>query len=75
MGFSIRTLSDYDSFYVVDIGSSRVKALFCELQNGELQIRAHASMRQSKKYVIDGEIADIRGVCETVHKALAKVSE
>ncbi len=60
MGFSIRTLSEYDRFFVVDIGSSRVKVLLCELANGELKILGKASTRQSKKLTIDGEIADLR---------------
>lgn len=75
MGFSIRTLSEYDRFFVVDIGSSRVKVLLCELANGELKIIGKASTRQSKKYTINGEIADLRGVSESVHKTVLKLSQ
>ena len=75
MGFQIRALAQADRFYVIDIGSSRIKILLCSLVSGELQIDAYTSIRQSKKNSINGEIADLQGVTDTIQKALEKLGE
>ncbi len=74
MGFQIRALTQADRFYVIDIGSSRIKVLLCSLVSGELQIDDQVSVRQSKKHSISGEISDLQGVAHTVKKALDKIS-
>lgn len=75
MSFKLKPLSDYDRFVVIDIGSSRVKALVCSIEGGELKICGKASTRQSKKNVISGEIADLSAVSDTVRRTILKAAE
>jgi len=75
MSFALRSLSDYDQFVAVDIGASRIKVLVCTIEGGELKILARASMRQSRKHIIAGEISDIAGVSEAVKRTILKAAE
>ena len=75
MSFSLHSLSEYDRFVAVDIGSSRIKALICGIEAGELKILAKASMRQSRKHIMGGEIADLAGVSESVKRTILKAAE
>lgn len=52
MPFRIQSISEFDRFLVVDIGTSRVKALVCSIESGEVKILSHASIRQSKRNFI-----------------------
>jgi cell division ATPase FtsA len=60
MGFQIKTLSENDRFFVIDIGSTRIKVLLCELEEGKLNILEHASIRQSRKHMFGGDISDLQ---------------
>jgi cell division ATPase FtsA len=73
MGFQIKTLTENDRFFVVDIGTSRIKVLLCELDSGILKILEHTSIRQSRKHMQGGNIADLQGVSESLRKSISKL--
>jgi len=75
MGFQIRTLSENDRFFVVDIGSTRIKVMLCELDSGNLSVLEHASIRQSRKHMFGWDISDLQGVSETLQKAIGKIEK
>jgi len=75
MGFQIKTLSENDRFFVIDIGSTRIKVLLCELEDGKMSILEHASIRQSRKHMYGGDISDLQGVSEALQKALHKIEK
>lgn len=75
MSFKISNIVDYNQFIALDIGTSKIKVLICSIEGGELRILGSAIMRQSKKNIIDGEIADLYGVSETIKKAITKAGE
>ncbi len=75
MAFKISNIVDYNQFIALDIGTSKIKVLICSIEWGDLKILGSAIMRQSKKNIIDGEIADLYGVSETIKKAISKAGE
>lgn len=75
MSFKFKPLSEYDRFVAVDIGAYRVKVLVCSVEAGELKIHGRASIRQSKKNVISGEIADLAAVSDVVRRTILKAAE
>lgn len=75
MSFKISNIVDYNQFIALDIGTSKIKVLICSIEEAELKILGSAIMRQSKKNIIDGEIADLYGVSETIKKAINKAGE
>lgn len=75
MSFKISTVIDYNRFIAIDIGASKIKALICAIENGELTILGSSLYRQSKKNSVDGEISDLYGVSESIKKAIAKAGE
>lgn len=75
MSFKISTVVDYHQFIALDIGTSKIKVLICSIEGGELRILGSSITRQSKKNIIDGEIADLYGVSETIKKAIGKAGE
>lgn len=70
MPFSISNIVDYNRFIALDIGSSKIKVLICSIESGELRVLGSAIVRESKKNIIDGEIADLYGVSESIKKAI-----
>lgn len=75
MSFKISNIIDYNQFIALDIGTSKIKVLICSIEGGELKVLGSAIMRQSKKNIIDGEIADLYGVSETIKKTISKAGE
>lgn len=75
MSFKISNIVDYNRFIALDIGTSKIKVLICSIEGGGLRVLGSAIMRQSKKNIIDGEIADLYGVSETIKKAINKAGE
>ncbi len=75
MSFKISHIVDYNQFIALDIGTSKIKVLVCSIEWGKTKIVGSAIMRQSKKNIIDGEIADLYGVSETIKKAIGKAWE
>lgn len=75
MSFKLKPLSEYDRFVAIDIGAYRVKVLVCAVESGELKIYGRASIRQSKKNVIAGEIADLAAVSDVVRRTILKAAE
>ncbi|OIP52614.1 hypothetical protein AUK10_03540 [Candidatus Gracilibacteria bacterium CG2_30_37_12] len=75
MSFKISNIVDYNQFIALDIGTSKIKVLICSIEGAELKILGSAIMRQSKKNIIDGEIANLYGVSETIKKAISKAGE
>lgn len=75
MAFKISNVVDYNQFIALDIGTSKIKVLICSIEGGELKVLGSAIMRQSKKNIIDGEIADLYGVSDTIKKAVNKAGE
>jgi cell division ATPase FtsA len=75
MSFKISNIVDYNQFIALDIGTSKIKVLICSIEGGGLKILGSAIMRQSKKNIIDGEIADLYSISETIKKAINKAGE
>ncbi|HBB27605.1 TPA: hypothetical protein DCZ36_03880 [Candidatus Gracilibacteria bacterium] len=75
MSFKISNIVDYNQFIALDIGTSKIKVLICSIEGGGIKVLGSAIMRQSKKNIIDGEIADLYGVSETIKKAISKAGE
>ena len=75
MGFQIKTLSENDRFFAIDIGSTRIKVLLCALESGKLTILENASIRQSRKHMQGGDISDLQGVSEALQKVLYKIEK
>jgi hypothetical protein len=75
MSFKISNIVDYNQFIVLDIGTSKIKVLICSLEGGQIKILGSAIMRQSKKNIVDGEIADLYGVSDSIKKAISKAWE
>lgn len=75
MSFKISNIVDYHQFIALDIGTSKIKVLICSIEGGGIKILGSATLRQSKKNIIDGEIADLYGVSETIKKAINKAGE
>jgi cell division ATPase FtsA len=75
MSFKISNIVDYNHFIALDIGTSKIKVLICSIEGGGLKVLGSSIMRQSKKNIIDGEIADLYGVSETIKKAISKAGE
>ncbi|MDP2103943.1 MAG: hypothetical protein Q8K26_03415, partial [Candidatus Gracilibacteria bacterium] len=75
MPFSISNIVDYNRFIALDIGSSKIKVLICSLESGELRVLGSSIVRESKKNIIDGEIADLYGVSESIKKAILQAGK
>jgi len=75
VSFKISNIVDYNQFIALDIGTSKIKVLICSIEGGGIKVLGSAIMRQSKKNIIDGEIADLYGVSETIKKAISKAGE
>ena len=60
MGIRIKSISEQERFFAVDIGSARIKVLLCEIRSGELFIIDSSSIRQSRKNMSDGVISDLQ---------------
>lgn len=75
MSFKISNIVDYNRFIALDIGTSKIKVLICSVEGGELKIIGSAITRQSRKNIMDGEIADLYGVSDAIKKTIAKASE
>jgi hypothetical protein len=70
MPFRLSQLKEYDSFVVLDIGAYKVRVSVAERRDGELAILARHSVRQSRKDMDGGSIADLYGVARTVERAM-----
>ena len=75
MSFAVRSVSEYDTFLVLDIGAFKTKALVCRIEGGDLKIVGQSSVRESRKNILSGEIADLHGVSKTVMKAISQACE
>jgi hypothetical protein len=75
MGIRIKSISEQERFFAVDIGSARIKVLLCEISSGELIILDSSSIRQSRKNMSDGVISDLQGVSDTLMRALDKMQD
>jgi hypothetical protein len=75
MGIHIKSISEQERFFAVDIGSARIKVLLCEIIAGELVIIDSSSIRQSRKNMSEGVISDIQGVSDTLMRALDKMQD
>jgi len=75
MPFSISNIVDYNRFIALDIGSSKIKVLICSIESGELRVLGSSIVRESKKNIIDGEIADLYGVSESIKKAISQAGK
>jgi cell division ATPase FtsA len=75
MGLHIKTLSGNDRFFVIDVGSTHIKVLLCDLEEGQLNILERVSVRQSRKHMFGGDISDLQGVSEALQKTLGKIEK
>ena len=75
MPFKISNLAEYDSFVTIDIGTSRVRVLACQLENGTVRIVGSSAVRQSRRDILGGDIGDIYSVARTVGRAITQAYE
>ncbi|HRI36592.1 MAG TPA: cell division protein FtsA [bacterium] len=75
MPFRLSQLKEYDSFVVLDIGAYKVRVLIAERCDGELHVLARHSVRQSRKDIDGGSIADLYGVAKTVDRAMERACD
>lgn len=75
MGFKISNILDYDNFIALDIWAFKIKALLCKIEWSELKIISQATLRQSKKDMLDGEITDIWAVSKSIQKVISKACQ
>ncbi|MBP8016559.1 hypothetical protein KAZ01_00990 [Candidatus Gracilibacteria bacterium] len=75
MSFKINNILEYDTFIALDIGAFKIKVLICKIENGEIKILGSSSFRQSKKDIIDGEIADLYSVSKSISKAILRAGK
>ncbi len=72
MSFKISNILDYNSFIALDIWSFKIKVLICKIDNQELKILWYSTLKQTKKDVMNGEIADFYSVSQSISKAILK---
>lgn len=75
MSFQLKTLLKHDEFLVVDIWTFRVKALVCDIQKWEIRVRWSADIRQNRRHIISGLFADLKGISDTIRKAVTLAGE
>jgi cell division ATPase FtsA len=72
--FESRSSTQYDSFIALDIGTYRIKAAVCSVENGNLKILGTAIHRQNRKDFSQGSIADLASVSGSIAKAIEKAA-
>ncbi len=72
MSFKINNILEYDTFIALDIWAFKIKVLICKIENWEIKILWSSSFRQSKKDIIDWEIADLYSVSKSISKAILR---
>lgn len=71
MSFRLSNIHDYNRFIVVDLGSYRVRACIYEREEWwTLILQWKASVRQNRKNFLDGSITNLRGVADTIERAI-----
>lgn len=75
MAFHLAHIHDYNRFIAVDIGSYRVRAWIYDVSWWSLTTLAQSSIRQDKKNIIDGSIADMRAVARTIERSIIQASK
>ncbi|MDD3301970.1 MAG: hypothetical protein PHN31_00300 [Candidatus Gracilibacteria bacterium] len=58
---------------VIDIGSYKIKVANCKFKKDEIDIVSYAEKRQEQDIILNGEISDLKGLCENLRIALKKV--
>ncbi len=70
MSFHFSHIQEYHRFIALDIGSYRVRASVYDVSSWELKELSFASIRQDRKNMIEGSIADLRSVALTIERAI-----
>ncbi len=75
MAFHLSHIHDYDRFAAVDIGSSRVRTWVYSIESLEGELLGFSSVRQNRKNMLAGSIADMRWVALTIERSLIQASQ
>jgi len=75
MAFHLAHIHDYNRFIAIDIGSYRVRAGVYDISEGKLEALSYATVRQDKKNIINGSIADMCSVALTIERAIIQASK
>lgn len=70
MGFRISNIHAYDRFVAIDLWSYRVRSALYHIYDGKIEQEWSASIRQNKRNILNGSIADMQGVAHTIEKAI-----
>ena len=70
MSFRLSHIHDYHRFVAIDLGLYRVRAGIYDLSLGDLTCTGFSSVRQSRKNWIDGVVADIWGIAQSIEQAM-----
>lgn len=75
MAFHLSHIHDYERFLAVDIGSYRVRTWAYSIEFLDPVLLGHASVRQNRKNMICGSIADMRGVSLSIERSIIQASQ
>lgn len=70
MSFRLSHIHDYHRFVAIDLWLYRVRAGIYDVSDGILTNTGFSSVRQSRKNWIDGLVADIWGIAESIERSM-----
>ena len=74
MSFRLSNIHEYNRFVAIDLGSYRVRACIYEIEEWELILKGKSTVRQNRKNFLDGSITNLRGVAETIDRAIVQAA-
>jgi cell division ATPase FtsA len=75
MAFHLSHIHDYDRFLAVDIGSYRVRTGVYTIESLDPVLLGFSSIRQNRKNMMRGAIADMRGVSLSIERSMIQASQ
>lgn len=70
MGFRISNIHAYNRFIAIDLGSYRIRSALYHISDGKIELEWYASVRQSRKNILNGSIVDMQWVAQTIEKSI-----
>jgi cell division ATPase FtsA len=75
MSFRLAHIHDYERFLTVDIWTYKIRVWAFQIQKDGPKCIGYATVRQNKRNIIDGSIADLRAVSQCVERAMLLATE
>jgi cell division ATPase FtsA len=75
MAFHLSHIQDYNRFIAIDIWSYRVRAAVYDISSWKAEELSYATIRQDRKNIINGAIADLRSVALTLERAIIQATK